>query len=584
MSLLRYLDVEELELRNPMFLLNTEVSLPATDSRAVGFSAKYSNGSSLAYTGMFRDPTDGIFKIYQGLTTVPGIDTGVLSTSDAGFALASLDVAGFRTFGDVTVNGNMTINGAIDTINVSTLTVSDNIIVANAAPANSKPDGGFVVRRTPQGITTDDAKESGTAAGAGSTTTLALQASNNHGFTTDYYKNWVVKVGGDVTGFSVISGSSGVNPPVLTLATALSAATSSLTTYQLFNKQNVGTIYSESNQLIEFLGFPREDLIGQISTTGTAGDGNLADFINVKAKDITAIGDLYVNGVIKASARFDDNIIATNVGPSNLTQDSGYVSKRTPANMVTSDVPKLAGAAIQSSYISGQKTINITAPSSGIDYYKGYTIRYNADTVNAVRVLSSSNVSSVHTLILSAGFPVALSAGTDTVDLFNKTYVGTIFHESANTLIHMGFPREQGESILDPVAPVNGNVPDYINLAAQDVNVKGYLYLNSATVINTKTQIIATTFTAADVMFNDVIYFNPTADTTFTMPTIASVILSANRSKPIMLINLSTFAVTIAASGTDMFEVRPTLTLKRQYGKTVLIVSSEFAGTWFIKG
>jgi hypothetical protein len=85
-------------------------------------------------------------------------------------------------------------------------------------------------------------------------------------------------------------------------------------------------------------------------------------------------------------------------------------------------------------------------------------------------------------------------------------------------------------------------------------------------------------------MFNDVIYLNPTADSTFTMPSVASVTLSANRSKPVILINLSAFSVTIAANGSDMFEVRPTLLLSRQYSKTVLIVSSEIAGTWFIKG
>jgi hypothetical protein len=584
MSVFRYINSEELEIGNPMFLLNTEVTLPSTDSRSIGFTAKYSTGSALAYTGMFRDPTDSIFKIYQGLTSVPGIDTGVLTTASAGFTLASMDVANFRAFGNMIVNGNFTVNGSISSINVTTLTIEDNIIVANAGPSGTKPDGGFVVRRQPVGIATDAAKESGTAAGVGSTTTLALQANNNHGFTTDYYKGWTVKTGGDVTGTSLITGSSAVNPPVLTLATALSAATSSLTTYQLFNKQNVGTIYSESNQLIEFLGFPREDLVGQISTTGTAGDGNLADFVNVKAKDITAIGDLYVNGVIKATAKFDDNIISTNVGPTNVSQDSGYVSKRTPAYIVVNDLPKLAAVPIQTNYVSGATTIVITSATSGVNYFKNWVIRYNSDTVNAVTVLSSTNAASVHTLILSAGFPVALASSTDKVDLYNKTFVGTVFRETTNTLLHVGFPREEGESIIDPVSPINGNIPDYINTSAQDVNVKGYLYLNSATVINTKTQITATAFTAADVMFNDVIYLNPTADSTFTMPSVASVTLSANRSKPVILINLSAFSVTIAANGSDMFEVRPTLLLSRQYSKTVLIVSSEIAGTWFIKG
>lgn len=586
MSVLRYVDTEELEIRNPLFLLNTESTTAFTDSHAIGFIGRYSNGTSLAYTGLFRDPTDSIFKVFQGATVVPNVDTGIINTSGPGYALASMDVANFRAFGNMTVNGNMTITGDVDTINVNTLTVQDNIIIANAGPANTKPDGGYVVRRQPVGIATDTAKESGIASSSGTTTTIPLQASNGHGITVNYYKGWTVKTSGDVTGVSLISSSSAADPPVLTLATALSAAVSATTTYQLFNKQNVGTIYSESNQLVEFLGFPREDLIGQISVTGTSGDGNLADFINIKAKDITAIGDLYVNGVIKATAKFDDNIVAINVGPTNLKSDSGYVSKRTPASVVAQDIPKLAAVPIQTGYISGSTTISLTVtPSvSGVNYFKGWTIRYNADTANAVSVVSSTSVSSVHTLILSAGFPVSLASGVDKVDLFNKTFVGSIYQENTDMFMHVGFPREEGESVIDPLNPVNGNIPDYINIAAQDVNVKGYLYLNSATVINTKTQIVSTTFLSSDIMFNDVIYLNPTANTSYTMPTITSVSLVANRSKPVMFINLSAFVVTILANSTDMFEIRSSLILSRQYSKTVLMASSEFPGTWFIKG
>lgn len=584
MSVLRYVDTEELEVRNPLFLLHTESTAAFTDSHAIGFVGRYSNGTSLAYTGLFRDPTDSIFKIFQGASVVPNVDTGIINTSGPGYVLASMDVANFRAFGNMTVNGNMTINGAVDTINVTTLTVEDNIIVANAGPANTKPDGGYVVRRQPAGIVADVPKESGTAAATGSTTSLPLQANNGHGFVANYYQGWTVKASGDVNGVSLVSSSTGVNPPVLTLATPLSGPVSAMTTYQLFNKQNVGTIYSESNQLVEFLGFPREDLVGQISTTGTAGDGNLADFVNIKAKDVIATGDVYISGVIKATAKFDDNIIATNVGPSNLAADSGYVSKRTPASIVLQDTPKLAGLAIQTSYVAGSTTININAPASGLNYFKGWSIRYNADTANAVSIVSSSNVSSVHTLILSAAFPIPLSSGVDKVDLFNKTYVGTIYQETNRVFNSVGFPREEGEMLIDPLNPVNGNIPDYMNTAAQDVNVKGYLYLNSAVVSNTKTQVAATTFLPLDIQFNDIIYLNPTANASFTMPAIATVGLVANRSKRIMFINLSVFTVTIVAGSTDMFEVRASLILPRQYSKTVLLASSEYPATWFIKG
>jgi hypothetical protein len=578
MSVLRYVDTEELEIRNPLFMLHTESNISYTDTHAIGFVGKYSNGANVAYTGLFRDPTDSIFKVFQGATTTPTVDTGFIDTAGSGYALASMDVANFRAYGNLDVFGNVNITGDVVSINVSTLTVDDNIILANAGPANTKPDGGFVIRRQPVGISQDAAKESGTASASGTTTTIALQAAHGHGFTANYYKGWVLKAGGDATGSSVVLSSSTSNPPVLTLATALSAATSTATTYQLFNKQHVGTIYSESNKMVKFMAFPREDLMGEISETGVDGDGNLADLVDIKAKD------LYLTGAIIAdNAKFDDNIVASNVGPSHISEDSGYVNKRSPAFIVAGDAPKLAAVPIQASYTSGT-TLSITSSASGTNYFKGWTIRYNADTANACSIVSSSNVGTTHTLVLSAGFPVALTAGTDTVDLYNKTFVGAIYDESRDVLMSVGFPREEGETVIDPLAPVNGNVPDYINTIAKDVTVKGYLYLDSATVINTKTQVAPVAFTAADIMYNDVIYLNPTADATFTMPATSSISLAANRSKPVVLVNLSAHVITIAANASDMFETRSQLTLTRPFSKTVLMASSELANTWFIRG
>ena len=578
MSVLRYVDTEELEVRNPLFLLHTESNATYTDSHAIGFVGKYSNGSSVAYTGLFRDPSDSIFKIFQGATTLPVVDTGIINTSGTGYALASMDVANFRTYGNLSVFGDVDITGSVTSINVQTLTVQDNIILANSGTSNTKPDGGFVVSRQPAGIVQDTPKESGTASATGTTTTITLQAAHGHGTTMDYYKGWTISTGGDVTGVATITGSTASNPPTLTLDTALTAASTTATTYQLFNKKNVGTIYSESSKLVKFLGFPREDLMGVISETGVAGDGNIADLVDISARNI------YTSGIIgSTNVKFDDNIISVNVGPTHL-EDSGYVNKRTPAYIVAGDVPKLMAVAIQTNYISGSTTLLITNSVTGANYFKGWTIRYNSDISNACCVVSSTNSGTTHTLVLSVGFPIGLTAGTDTVDLFNRTYVGSIYDESRDLLMSVGFPREESESVIDPISPVNGNIPDYINTIAHDVNVKGYLYLDSATVINTKTQVAPVTFTAADIMYVDVIYLNPTSDSTFTLPLVSSVPLSANRSKPVLFVNLSSHVVTIAANSGDMIEVRTYLTLSRQFSKTNLMTTSEFANTWFVRG
>lgn len=568
-----------------MFLLNTLATTATTDTRDVGFISKVGNGTALTYTGLFRDSVDSTYKLFQGLQTAPNVTTGVIANAtDIGFSYASLNVLNFHAFGNTQIEGNLTVNGAVSTFNVNTLTVQDNIIVANSGPLSMKPDGGFVLRRTAAGIALDTPKQTGTASAAGSTTTITLQANNGHGTTQDYYKGWTIKTAGDVTGTAVVSGSSSSNPPVLTVATALSGATSILTTYQLFNKGILGTIYSESAQQVTFVGFPREDLVGTISLTGNNGDGNLADYVTIKARDVVANNDLYVGGVIKESVRFDDNIVTTNYGPTSARQDGGYVMKRSNVNMVTDDLPKLAALAIQANYISGSFTLNIVNAATGLNYFKGWTIRYNADIISPATVLSSSNVGTTHTLTLVTAFPVALTAGTDTVDMFNKKYVGTIYEESTGINMSVGFPREEGEALIDPVNPNNGNIPDYISIAAKDVNVKGNLYLNSAMVTNTKTQITATTFLASDIMAYDIIYLKPTAITTFTLPAISSISLAANKSKAVLFVNLSAFAVTILGSSTDTFEGLASMVLTRQYSKTMLTATSEFASTWFIKG
>lgn len=621
MSVTRFVDTEELEIRNPLFLLNTESALADLDTtRAVGFAAKYANtASTFAYTGLFRDPIDKVFKLFQ-TANLPTVDTGIMDKT-GGFAYADLNVANLQAFGNLNVVGNMVINGSIETINVNTLTVSDNIIIANAGPSG-KPDGGFVVRRLPAAVVTDvKAKESGTSSTASaSATTITLQAANGHGTALNYYVGWSISTSNDVTGSSLIISSTATNPSVLTLSTALSASPSINTTYKLYNRQNVGSIYSESGKSVSFLGFPREDLMSEIhaeTATGFLGDGNVADYVDVRTGAISAVGSLSVNNSVKLG----DNVVVANAGTSTLAgsngltpvyyEDSGYVSKRTPAFVATRDTPKTPNLVLSAAYSTTVLPLNLVLANPGksdsIGFYNGWVVRYSVggiantttrDTANAVRITASTTVSNVTTLTLSAPFPVTL-ATTDCVDLYNKGYVGQVFDESLNTLGSYAFPREDAESVLDPYNPVNGNVVSYVNTAAQDVRVNGKLYLNSATLINTFTySALAGSILAADVMAYDIIYINAASSTTYTLPTIASVnvLIQTNamfpyittpqtsRSRAIMVINMSVNPVTIQATGSDMIETRTQLTLSRLFSKTVLVVSSEFTGAWFIKG
>jgi len=578
---MRAIDVEELEIRNPLFLGNMEVtSLSGTDTIDTGLVNKYYNGSNLVYTGLFRDATDATYKLFDSLQVLPTVDTGFVNTAGAGYNRASLDLQNLHAFGNVIIDGDLSVLGNTVVISVSNLTVEDNIIVANAGPANVKEDAGFVVRRPVSAVITDTPKETGTASAAGTTTTITLQAANGHGSTLNYYVGWVISLAGNVTGSAVVTASTAANPPVLTFDTAATGSTSVATTYELFNKQYVGTIWDESTDKVTFYGFPRENVMGVIDPAGDAGNGNLAEYIDTRARDMYVDRDLYVQGVIKASARFDDNIIAVNGGPTN-SEDSGFVVTRTPAR-VALDTPLQSGTA---SAAGTTTTVTLQAANghgATLNFYRGWVIKFGGDVTGTATVLSNTAASPP---VLT--FSVAASGATtvsSTYELFNKTYVGTIYDESTDTYMTVGFPREISEGVIDPVSPVNGNVPSYVNVAFNDVYVNGAITFANGNLLNTITQVGATTFTANQILRNDIIYLNPSADTTYTLSTVAALALAANKSKTTMFVNIGSFVATIAAGAANTIEGLATLRLTKLYSKTVLTGSSELATVWTIKG
>jgi hypothetical protein len=592
MSVLRFLDTEQLEIRNPLFLLSTENDTSSSDIHDIGFIGQYYNGSNLVYTGLFRDATDGIFKLFNNLQELPLVDSGSVNVLGTGYTRANLDLQDLHAYGGLTVDNDalisgsltitddFTVNGVVTTFNVSTLTVEDNIIIANAGPSNMKEDGGFVVRRTLANIVLDPAKESGTASAAGTTTTVTLQATNSHGTTLNYYVGWAIKFGGDITGSALVTESTAADPPVLTFDIAASTATTTASTYQLFNKQYVGTIYDESTEKLTFYGFPREDLIGSIDPAGDSGDGNLADYIDTRARDAYIDRDLYVQGVIKASLQADDNIMALNVGPTN-SEDSGYVAKRTPARVVA-DTPLETGTASATGLTT---TITLQAANghgTTLNYYKNWVIQLAGDVTSIATVLSNTAADPpVLTFDIAA---TGTTSTSTTYKLFNQIYVGTIWDESSKVYRSIGFPREIGESVIDPSSPINGNIPTYIDIAVNNLTVEGIITYTSGSLIKTKTQVATVTFTASDILLNDIIYLNPSGDTTYTLPTTASLALITDRAINTIFINISTDKAIISKNSTDTIEGLSTLTLSRIYSKTVLTAGNAISDVWTIKG
>jgi hypothetical protein len=579
MSVFRYVDTQELEIRNPIFISNAGIST-GTDTIDTGLVSSYYDGTNVLYNGLYRQASSGKFQLFSGSQIAPNVTTGFVDPTGTGYVRADLELQNLHAYGNIVADGDFTVSGTVTTFNVNTLTVEDNIIVANAGPANVKPDGGFVVRRAVSSVITDTAKQLGTASAAGTTTTITLQAANGHGTVLDYYKGWVISFGGDVTGSATVTTSSAANPPVLTFDTAATAATTTSSTYNLYNRVFVGTIWDESTGMETFYGFPRENLMGTIDLAGDSGDGNLADYIDTRMRDLYVSRDLYVEGVIKSSVRADDNIITVNAGPTN-SEDAGYVVTRTPARVAT-DTPQESGTASAAGTTTAITLQAANAHGTTLNYYAGWVIKFGGDVTGTAKVVSNTAANPpVLTFDTAASGSITTSS---TYQLFNKVYVGTIYDESTDTLMAVGFPREIGEGVIDPVSPVNGNVPSYVDFSVRNLNISGTLNLTGGSQVNTITLTAAATITATQILDKDIIYLNPAANATFTLSTLALIALAANKSKITMFVNISAFIVTLAAGSGNTIEGLTNLQLKRQYTKTVLTASDQLSTVWTIKG
>lgn len=582
MSLYRYIDVEEFNVRNPMFHMQSNADLDYTDTHDIGMVGKYSDGVSVMYTGLYRSAFDGVYYLFDNLQVAPNVDTGYVDATDFSYRYASLSLLNFTTYGDGLINGNLTINGNVDVININTLTVEDNFVIANIGSTYIKPDGGFVINRSLGAMVTDTPKLSGTSTDFGTTTTITLDINSN--LAANYFTNWAISMGGDIVGEAFVLSSTTDNPPVLTFDTPASGSTTPSTTYSLFNKHFVGHVWDESSKQMINYGFPRQDSSGIIDTAGYGGNGNLADYIDSKVQNSYIEGNLYIGGEIQAEIQMDDNIIAINSGTNDIQEDGGYVVKRDSKNIVSHDTAKIPNAVISVNYSSGSNTIVIINTAIGVNYFKGWVIRYNVNTTEPTTIASSTYLGGAHTLVLERSFSVNLTAGVDTISLFNKRYTGVIWDESTGYNNFVAFPRELGESVIDPVSPINGNIPDYTNIVVNNVTIKGRVNLTNGVIYSSITQIAPTTFTPAVVLQVDIIYLAPTSDTVYILPAITTMPLPANKTKIITFSNISNSQAIIQTNPADNIQGRSQIILRKRYAKMTLMMSDQTPNVWELKG
>ena len=94
----------DLTISDPM--VRVALGNDASDTLDVGIFGSFGNATATQYTGLFRDQTDGVYKLFAGVIPAP---TTTVDTANGGFALANLSVNGFNA--NVVTTANVQITG-----------------------------------------------------------------------------------------------------------------------------------------------------------------------------------------------------------------------------------------------------------------------------------------------------------------------------------------------------------------------------------------------------------------------------------------------------------------------------------------
>ena len=205
---------------------------------------------------------------------IPATTTSISTTTGALQVAGGVGIAGnVNIGGNTSIAGNLTVSGTTTTVDTANLNVTDNVIVANAAPTGTG-DGGMMIKRyqavedtTPatSGDVVNDpngAKEASVAIGStgNSATTIHLSGAANS--SDDYYNGWWLTITSgtginqvrrikDYVGATKLatiydSADQTANSYVPIMGDDFTTTPDNTSVVSLFNRTYVGTFYDES--------------------------------------------------------------------------------------------------------------------------------------------------------------------------------------------------------------------------------------------------------------------------------------------------------------------------------------------------
>jgi hypothetical protein len=227
------------------------------------------------------------------------------------------------TIGDnLTVVGDLLVNGITTTINSTTLNIADNAVVVNSLPSGIS-DGGILVRRyqTPNdsgtgGQIVSDTADETSVFGTGSSTPSTLVLHSSASGVNDYYRGWWVKItsGTGINQVRRIKSYNGTTKEATLYITIdntssfvdglnLTTAPSNGDSYNLYSGTYSGSFYDDTND---------EWVLGKVPYDSGAGVFPLVDYqdLHVKGLTVETVSGFVSNPVLSLSNQV--NITSTN--------------------------------------------------------------------------------------------------------------------------------------------------------------------------------------------------------------------------------------------------------------------------------
>jgi hypothetical protein len=419
---------DSLEVNDPfIFLANANPG----DSFDIGVLGQYNDGTD-RYTGIFRDITDGAYKLFSNLTVRP---TTVVDTADASFVLANIQLGTVSAAGNVT--GNFFIGNGSQLTGLIT-TVSE---IVNGDSKVEIPSINGAITANVNGVTKANITAAGLDVTGNISATLLISAAGN-------------VIGGNISTAGVITATGNV-----TSAANISAGNIS-----------TGGLITAINTITG----------GNIATTGTASaagnvtGGNLVTAGQVTADAnitggnvrtaglISAAGDVYGLGGLFTTLSATGNVTGGNVISGGIASIAGTI---TGGNLATAGTVSAGGNVTGGNIVTAgviTATGNVTGgniiTSGVIDLGSNSTIYTNPGGGNAV-VLEDDNA-----VILS------IAQETNSLSLDADGNLKIYIQDASGTPVNVLF-----NVLANGVTQTNTNIESTGNVTGGNVNTGGLI-------------------------------------------------------------------------------------------------------------